>query len=61
MLFRSDNLTLSVNANNLFNKAGFTEGDQTRLFDTDANGAYDTSIARSVAGRTISASVKFEF
>jgi outer membrane receptor protein involved in Fe transport len=56
-----DNLTLSVNANNLFNKAGFTEGDQTRLFDTDANGAYDTSIARSVAGRTISASVKFEF
>ena len=56
-----DNLALSVNANNLFNKAGFTEGDQSRLFDTDGNGAYDTSIARSIAGRTISASVKFEF
>jgi outer membrane receptor protein involved in Fe transport len=57
----TDRLTLGINANNLFNKAGFTEGDEGRLFDTDGNGAYDTSIARSIAGRTISASVKFDF
>lgn len=56
-----DNLTLSVNANNLFNTVGFTEGDESRLFDTDSNGAYDTSIGRSIAGRTISASLKLDF
>jgi outer membrane receptor protein involved in Fe transport len=56
-----DNLTLSLNANNLFNATGFTEGDETRLFDTNANGAYDTTIGRSITGRTISASAKFDF
>ncbi len=56
-----DNVTLSLNANNLFNQAGFTEGDESRLFDTDGNGAYDTSIGRSINGRTVSASLRFEF
>lgn len=57
----TDALRLSLNVNNLFNKTGFTEGDESRLFDTDNNGAFDTSIGRSVTGRTISASVKYSF
>lgn len=56
-----DNLTVSVNANNLFNATGFTEGDAGRVFDTDGNGAYDTTIGRSITGRTISASARFSF
>lgn len=57
----TDAVQLSLNANNLFNQAGFTEGDESRLFDTDRNGAYDMSIGRSINGRTISASLKFDF
>ena len=57
----TDRMTLAVNANNLFDTTGFTEGDESRLFDTDGNGAYDTSIGRSITGRTISASLRYNF
>ncbi len=57
----TDRMTLAVNANNLFDTTGFTEGDESRLFDTDGNGAYDTSIGRSITGRTISASLRYSF
>lgn len=56
-----DDVTLSINANNIFDEHGFTEGDETRLFDTDGDGTADTTIARSITGRTISASIRYQF
>ena len=50
-----DRVQLSVNANNLFNTKGFTEAEEGSI---PANGIVR---ARSINGRTISASVKFDF
>jgi outer membrane receptor protein involved in Fe transport len=49
------NLSLSLNANNLFNAEGFTEAEEGNI---PANGIVR---ARSITGRTVSASVRFEF
>jgi outer membrane receptor protein involved in Fe transport len=56
-----ENVTLSINANNVFDVVGYTEGDESRLFDTDGDGIADTTIARSITGRTISASIRYRF
>ncbi|GAA4042378.1 TonB-dependent receptor [Sphingomonas rosea] len=48
-------VTLSVNGNNLFNTKGFTEAEEGSI---PANGIVR---ARSINGRTISASVRFDF
>lgn len=56
-----DNVMLSVNANNVFDTVGFTEGDEGRVFDTDGDGIADTTIARSITGRTVSASLSYNF
>ena len=50
-----ERVQLSVNANNLFNTQGFTEAEEGAI---PANGIVR---ARSINGRTISASVKFDF
>jgi outer membrane receptor protein involved in Fe transport len=50
-----DKVQLSLNANNLFNTKGFTESEEGSI---PANGIVR---ARSINGRTISASVKFDF
>uniref|UniRef100_UPI00311F3F87 TonB-dependent receptor n=1 Tax=Erythrobacter sp. TaxID=1042 RepID=UPI00311F3F87 len=50
-----DRLELSLNANNLFDEFGYTEAEEGSI---PANGIVR---ARSVAGRTISASVRVEF
>ncbi len=50
-----DNLQLSINANNLFNTEGFTESEEGSI---PANGIIR---ARSINGRTVSASVKVNF
>jgi outer membrane receptor protein involved in Fe transport len=50
-----DNLQLSINANNLFNTEGFTESEEGSI---PANGIIR---ARSINGRTVSASVKVSF
>ena len=50
-----DHLQISVNANNLFDVAGYTEAEEGAI---PANGIVR---ARSINGRTISASVKVEF
>lgn len=55
----TDRMTFSLNASNLFNAIGFTEADETRLFDVDGNGAYDTTVGRSIAGRTVSATARY--
>ncbi len=50
-----ERVQLSINANNLFNVDGFTEAEEDSI---PANGVVR---ARSINGRTVSASVKFEF
>lgn len=50
-----DRVQISVNANNLFNVLGFTESEEGSI---PANGLVR---ARSINGRTIAASVKFDF
>lgn len=50
-----ERVQLSLNANNLFNVEGFTEAEEGGI---PANGIVR---ARSITGRTISASVRFEF
>ena len=50
-----ERVQLSINANNLFNVNGFTEAEEDSI---PANGVVR---ARSINGRTVSASVKFEF
>lgn len=50
-----DNVQLSLNANNLFDVQGFTEAEDATI---PANGIVR---ARSINGRTISASVRFDF
>ena len=50
-----DRVTVSVNANNLFNVKGFTEAEDGAI---PANGIVR---ARSINGRTVSASVRFDF
>lgn len=50
-----DNVTFSVNANNLFDTTGITEAEEGSI---PANGIVR---ARSITGRTVSASVRFDF
>lgn len=50
-----DNLEVSLNANNLFNEFGYTEAEEGSI---PGNGIVR---ARSIAGRTVSASVRVEF
>lgn len=59
----SDKLTLSLNANNLFDTVGFTEGetDNGRYFKVDGSTNYNMTSARPIAGRTISARLKYNF
>lgn len=58
-LAATERLTFSLNASNLLNAIGFTEADGSRLFDTDGNGAYDTTVGRSIAGRTVAATARY--
>ncbi|MGD9810236.1 MAG: TonB-dependent receptor [Sphingobium sp.] len=52
-----DNVELSLNANNLFNTVGITEAEEGSI----VNGVNNYIRARSINGRTISASVKYSF
>ncbi|VAV90009.1 Predicted sucrose-specific TonB-dependent receptor [hydrothermal vent metagenome] len=50
-----DNVELSLNVNNLFNTEGFTEAEEGSI------PANNIVRARSIAGRTVSASLRFDF
>ncbi|WP_338503455.1 hypothetical protein V6R86_07810 [Sphingomonas kaistensis] len=50
-----DGVTFSLNANNLFNTKGFTEAEEGSI---PTGGIVR---ARSINGRTVSASVRFDF
>ncbi|MCW1381925.1 TonB-dependent receptor [Novosphingobium sp. KCTC 2891] len=52
-----DNVEVSLNANNLFNATGITEAEEGAIVDNATNFVR----ARSINGRTISASVKYTF
>lgn len=52
-----ENVELSLNANNLFNVVGITEAEEGSI----VNNANNYLRARSINGRTISASVRFDF
>ncbi len=52
-----DNVELSLNANNLFNVTGITEAEEGSI----TGGTNNYVRARSINGRTVSASVRFEF
>jgi outer membrane receptor protein involved in Fe transport len=52
-----DRVELSLNANNLFNTSGITEAEEGSI----TNGADNFVRARSINGRTVSASLRYEF
>ena len=52
-----DNIELSLNANNLFNAKGITEAEEGSI----VSGANNYIRARSINGRTVSASIRFDF
>ena len=59
----TDNLQLSINVNNLFDTAGITESanDGRNGWDTDGDGLLDTTIGRSIFGRTTVARLRYSF
>ena len=52
-----DRIEVSLNANNLFNATGITEAEEGSITDNTNNYIR----ARSINGRTISASIRFDF
>ncbi len=59
----TDNIRVSLLANNLFNEEGVTEveDDQGRVFDTNGDGRPDIASARGIGRRTVSARLGFTF
>lgn len=57
----TDNATVSLNVNNVFDEALFTEAENGRVFDTDGVAGNDVIVARSVNGTTASAAFRYRF
>lgn len=58
----TDDLDVSINANNVFDQSGITESaNDGRVFDTNGDGLIDTTIGRSILGRTVSATLRYRF
>ena len=59
----TDALELSLNANNVFDTVGITESanDGRNGWDTNGDGRLDTTIGRSITGRTISGRLRYTF
>lgn len=59
----NDKLTVSLNANNLFDALGYTEGetDNGRYFKVNGSTTFNASSARPIAGQTISLRLKYSF
>lgn len=57
----TERATLSLNVNNLFDEALFTEAENGRVFDTDGDGTPDVIVARSINGITASATLRYRF
>ncbi len=57
----TDNLEFSLNANNLFDKAGITESANDGRESLLASAPNTVTIGRSIQGRTMSANIRFKF
>ncbi len=57
----TDNLELSLNANNVFDKAGITEAGNDGRGSLFAGAPNTVTIGRSIQGRTLAANVRFKF
>ena len=59
----TDKLTLSLNANNLFDAIGYTEAesDNGRYFKVNGSTVFNATSARPIGGRTISARIRYSF
>lgn len=59
----TEQLEVSLNVNNLFDEAGITESanDGRDGWDTNGDGLLDTTIGRSILGRTTSATLRYRF
>ena len=57
----SEQATLSVGVNNVFDEVLFTEAENGRVFDTDGDGAADVIVARSINGTSATATLRYRF
>ncbi|MAN67155.1 MAG: TonB-dependent receptor [Hyphomonadaceae bacterium] len=57
----TEQATLSIGVNNVFDKVLFTEAENGRAFDTDGDGTADVIIARSINGRSATATFRYRF
>ena len=59
----SDHLVASINGNNIFNAYGITEGEEDagRYWKNGGSTTFNTTSARSIAGRSVSARLKYSF
>ncbi len=57
----TEQATLSLNINNVFDETLFTEAENGRVFDTDGDGINDVIVARSINGTTTSATLRYRF
>ena len=57
----TDQATLSIGVNNVFDEVLFTEAENGRVFDTDGNGTPDVIVARSINGTSATATLRYRF
>jgi len=57
----TEQATLSVGVNNVFDEVLFTEAENGRVFDTDGDGAADVIVARSINGTSATATLRYRF
>lgn len=57
----TDQATLSVGVNNVFDEVLFTEAENGRVFDTDGDGTPDVVVARSINGTSATATLRYRF
>jgi outer membrane receptor protein involved in Fe transport len=57
----TEQATLSVGVNNVFDEALFTEAENGRVFDTDGDRIADVIIARSINGTSATATFRYRF
>ena len=55
----TEQATLSVGVNNVFDEVLFTEAENGRVFDTDGDGAADVIVARSINGTSATATRRY--
>ena len=57
----TDQATLSIGINNVFDEVLFTEAENGRAFDSDNDGTPDVIVARSINGTSATATLRYQF